>query len=249
MFKRWLSQLKRMPTQEEFDVYLDNYLENEILYREAKTMGLDDDDVIIKQRMVQKIEFLTNDLINISQPSDKEVKEYYDENSDKYTIHGEINFVHIFFFIYNSTLHDVRQKAEKIKNNLNSKSKITGKYFEKGDPFILPYEFNNVSKYDIERKFGKSELLENIFDAKINKWSGPYLSTYGIHLVFITNKQQSTTPDFEEVKQKIKKEIAEERNRKAYNNFLAELKKKYNIQYSDELKAFADSLNFPLKEI
>ncbi|MBT8386452.1 MAG: hypothetical protein KJO12_03490, partial [Ignavibacteria bacterium] len=104
MFKRWLAQLKRMPTQEEFDVYIDNYLENEILYREAKTMGLDKEDVIIKQRMVQKIEFLTNDLISISEPTDEEVKEYFDENSDKYTIPGKIDFAHIFFSTDNSTL-------------------------------------------------------------------------------------------------------------------------------------------------
>ena len=249
MFKRWLAQLKHMPTQEEFDVYLENYLQNEILYREAKAMGLDNDDIIIKNRMVQKIEFLTNDLINISPPTEKEAKDYFKENTDKYTIPGKIDFVHIYFNTDNSTLDKVRQRANKVNKNLSRMSTLPEKYFEKGDPFILPYEFNEISKDEVERKFGKSELLENLFSAKIVEWSGPYLSTYGMHLVFIKDRQPPTVPDFEIVQEKIKMEIAEKRNRESHKNFMTELKKKYNIQYSEELKAFADSLNFPLKEI
>jgi hypothetical protein len=184
----------------------------------------------------------------MSEPTDDQVVEYFDENTDKYTIPGRIDFVHIFFSIVNTDLDNLKKRAEKLKNRLNRNSTLTEKYFELGDPFILPYEYNNISIDEVERKFGRSELSNELFSQQINEWVGPYLSTYGMHLAFIKNMQEPTMPDFEEVKEKIKSEIAEERNRKAYKDFLTELRKKYSIQYSDELKAFADSLNFPLKE-
>jgi hypothetical protein len=249
MFKRWVEQLKRMPTQEEFDAYLENYLKEEILYREAKTMGLDKDDIIIKRRLVQKLEFLTNDLINISPPNLEEVKKYYEENPDEFTLPGKVDFIHIFFSIDASSLDEVKEKAEVIKKNLNQKSEIPKNYFKLGDPFLLPYEFNDMPMDNVTRNFGQSEFSDNLYNLSVGKWDGPFLSTYGVHLVYVLKKQLSTMLDFIEVKENIKLEIAEKRNRKAYKDFLSELKKKYNIRYSDELKTFADTLNFPLKEL
>src|SRR6185436_7439818 len=52
---------QRPPTQQEFDGLVEDHIREEVLYREALAMGLDKDDTIVRRRMQQKLEFLTED--------------------------------------------------------------------------------------------------------------------------------------------------------------------------------------------
>jgi hypothetical protein len=55
------AQWQRLPTQAEFNRPIENKVQEEVLYREAVTMGLDEDDAIVKCRMAQKMQFLAED--------------------------------------------------------------------------------------------------------------------------------------------------------------------------------------------
>ena len=56
LIARWNTQFNRDPTQQELRGLLNNHIREEVLYREAKTLGLDQDDVIIRRRLTQKIQ-------------------------------------------------------------------------------------------------------------------------------------------------------------------------------------------------
>lgn len=88
----------RPPTQEELQGLVDDYVREEVLYREAKAMGLDQDDVIVRRRMRQKFEFLAEDLAaRTSPPSDQELETYLREHVDQYSKEPGVSFEHIFF--------------------------------------------------------------------------------------------------------------------------------------------------------
>jgi len=248
MIDKWMAQMKRPPAREEIDIFLEDYVQREILFREAKAMGLDKNDMVVKNRMLQKIDFLTNDLLVAANPTDAEALKYFNDSLEKYTIPGKIDFIHIFFNLDKRTFDDAKQSALKVKKSLNNFSMVPNNYFENGDLFILPYEFFNLSKDDVSNKFGQSELSEEIFSLEEKKWSGPFVSSYGMHLVYISNKKSSTTLQFEDVKSDIEDELIKIKRREAKKRLISELKKKYVITYTDDLKAFADSLNLPLKE-
>jgi hypothetical protein len=248
MINKWMAQMKRPPAKEEIDIFLEDYVQREILFREAKAMGLDKNDMVVKNRMLQKIDFLTNDLLVTTSPTDAEALKYFNDNLEKYTIPGKIDFIHIFFNLDKRSIDEAKQTALGIKNDLNNSSTVPNNYFEKGDLFILPYEFQNLSNDDVSNKFGHSELSEEIFSIEEKKWSGPFVSSYGMHLVYISNKKSSTTLQFEDVKSDIEDELIKINRREAKKRLISELKKKYIITYTDDLKTFADSLNLPLKE-
>ncbi len=58
----WKRQWFRPPTSEELKGLVDAYIYEEVLKREAIALGLDRDDPVIRRRLVQKYEFLTEDL-------------------------------------------------------------------------------------------------------------------------------------------------------------------------------------------
>ena len=57
------------PTPEEIRRLVDSKVREEILYREALALGLDQDDTIVKRRMAQKMEFLAEDLAALREPN------------------------------------------------------------------------------------------------------------------------------------------------------------------------------------
>jgi parvulin-like peptidyl-prolyl isomerase len=114
--------------------------------------------------------------------------------------------------------------------------------------FILPYEFYDLSKTDVTNKFGRSELSEEIFGLDEKIWGGPFLSSYGLHLIYVINKKQAELIEFEEVKSEIKDILIKEKRKAAKNRIVLELKKKYVITYTEDLQTFADSIKLTLKE-
>jgi len=60
----WKMRWNRPPTEKERKGLIDQYLREMILYREAVAMGLDKDDTVIRRRLAQKLEFLSQDLIS-----------------------------------------------------------------------------------------------------------------------------------------------------------------------------------------
>ena len=73
------------------------WLREDILYREAVAMGLDQDDHIIRRRLAQKLEFLTNDIAQMQEPSDAELQAYFDQNIDRFKSPDRVTFTHLYF--------------------------------------------------------------------------------------------------------------------------------------------------------
>ena len=85
----WKSQVGRDPTDDEISRIINNLVDEEILYREALLLGLDNEDRIIKRRLAQKISFLKQESISIS-PSNTEILNFYNKNPNFYEIDGTL---------------------------------------------------------------------------------------------------------------------------------------------------------------
>jgi hypothetical protein len=65
---------QRPPTANELKGLVDDFILEEIYYRQAVAMGIDRDDTVIRRRLRQKFEFLTDDMAAASTPSDEELQ-------------------------------------------------------------------------------------------------------------------------------------------------------------------------------
>ena len=96
LISAWKSQVGRDPTDDELARIINNLIDEEILYREALSMGLDQNDTIIKRRLAQKISFLKEESIP-NTPSINELKAFFNKNKEKYFIQSSFSFNHYFF--------------------------------------------------------------------------------------------------------------------------------------------------------
>ena len=91
LFSAWNSQVGRPPNEEEAINIINDFIEEEILYREAMRLGLDQNDRIIKRRLAQKISFLKQET-NREEPSKDQLTDFFELNKDKYYVPATFSF-------------------------------------------------------------------------------------------------------------------------------------------------------------
>ena len=227
MVMNYKTQTGDLPNKQQLDAMIDNYIREEISYREAKKIGLDKDDEIIRRRLSQKFNFLQTDITEAAQPSDKDLKQFHDQHFQMFQKEATVSFSHIYFTADNSTDNIAKQKALNVLEQLkNSKLQRAP---EKGDRFPLQYDYTDQAAVDIQQNFGDKPILQELFKAPLHTWLGPVQSGYGWHLIFISKRNSAFEIPFasikEEVKMKWLEEVKAAQNKKVFD----QLNEKYII--------------------
>ena len=83
---------QRPPSPGELDGLIDAFIEEEVLARVAISMGLDQDDTIIRRRLKQKMDFLLDDFTGV-RASDEQLLEFLENNPGRFQTCGRTPFV------------------------------------------------------------------------------------------------------------------------------------------------------------
>ncbi len=220
----WKSQVGRNPTDDEIVRIINNLVEEEILYREALNLGLDQDDKIIKRRLAQKISFLKQESI-VDTPSNNELLDYFNKNKDKYFIEPTFTFTHYYFSNENDALERSNEAIIQISNNLNVSS----------DPFFLGKNFVDVSLKSIKSDFGDN-FATYFNNFKINEWSDPVESAYGYHIILVINSNDGYYPDITMVLKQVEIDLLQSKRDKAVSEYLDNIKSEYKIYINPNLQ-------------
>jgi peptidyl-prolyl cis-trans isomerase C len=225
----WMAQWKRLPTSDEMRGLVESRVHQEILYREALAMGLEQNDEIIKRRLAQKMEFLAEDISSIREPQTEELKAWFGNNSGRFVLPARITFRHLYFSP-DKRGQQAQQDAAQFLQNLSSKPIDAAKESDLGDRFMDQNYFVDCSSEQISKVFGNafSVSLFKLNSSEI--WQGPVESGLGWHLVLIEAITPGRVPSFEEadpeqVKLEWTNAMRDEKKRKAF----AEIKQRYEI--------------------
>ncbi len=227
----WESRWNRPPTPEERQGLIDQHVKEMVLYKTALEMGLDKDDRVIRGRMVQKLEFLGNDLIRVPQPSEQDLVTFYEKNKEQYLPEEVITITHIFFNPdkrEDQTLVD----AEQALQALRSRKGFDGNISELGDIFMLQNYYPNRTQLEIRKLFG-SGFTETVFELEPEKWHGPVLSGYGTHLVYIHYHKESKMPAFTNVIEQVKTDWMDDMQKKLNERYIEGLMSRYEIVFEE----------------
>jgi hypothetical protein len=82
----------RPPSQEELEDLVREYVREEVLAREALALGLDDDDTIVRRRLAQKMEFLSEDVAELAQPTEEELERYLSTHPESFRLDSRLGF-------------------------------------------------------------------------------------------------------------------------------------------------------------
>jgi len=227
----WQKRWNRPPTAEERDGLIQQYLREMILYREAVAMDLDKDDTVIRRRLAQKLEFLTQDLISPQPATKGELQSYFEAHIDRYQAPDLITLTHVFFDPDkrgNRTLKD----AETIKTKLIALKQPPQDARSFGDPFMLQSYYPERSEAELAKLFGRG-FAEPVFKLAPQQWHGPVLSGYGTHLVYVHDRRESEPPRFADVEAQVRKDWESDKRKQLNEQFVASMIARYDVTIED----------------
>jgi hypothetical protein len=213
---------QRPPTREELRGLIDAYVKEEVYYREALKLGLDRDDTLIRRRMQQKMEFVTEPSDELLRADDAALQAFLDSHKAAFRVEPRMAFEQVFLNPDRpGEAAPVRAKQTLEVLKASAPGEIPP---DVGDPTLLPTSMPLSPLSNIARNFGEA-FAANLTDLPENEWAGPIKSPYGLHLVRITKQIDGYDPALAEVRdavaQKWRTEKRHEFQEQAYDDLLA----------------------------
>jgi parvulin-like peptidyl-prolyl isomerase len=217
----------RPPTAVELKGLIDDYVAEEVYYREAIAMGLDQDDTVIRRRLRQKMEFISEDVAAATEPTDAQLQGYLEKHADKFALPSTLTFQQVYLSAERRG-EAVRADAEKLLAELQA-GRGPADPAEAGDATLLPASMEAASPQAISNAFGE-EFARQIDEAPVGQWSGPIESGFGLHLVKVDERVAASAPSLAEIRPIVLREWQSEQRRALNESFLETLRSKYEVR-------------------
>jgi hypothetical protein len=217
----------RQPTSVEIKGLIDDYVAEEVYYREAVAMGLDQDDTVIRRRLRQKMEFISEDVAAAAEPTDAQLQAYLDQHADKFALPATLTFQQVYLSAERRG-GAVRADAEKLLAELQA-GRGPADPAEAGDATLLPATMEAAAPQVIANAFGE-EFARQIDEAPVGQWSGPVESGFGLHLVKVDERVAASAPSLAEIRPIVLREWQSEQRRALNESFLDTLRSKYEVR-------------------
>jgi len=202
---------------------IDNYIRSEVLFREGSALGLGADDSVMRNRVVQKMEFLLQDASSIPQPGDAEIAAWFQAHADAYRTPEQVAFTQLYF---SSSLRGGRAEAD--AGAALAQLRSTGAP-DRGDPFMLAADPAPRSQGDVARDFGP-DFAAALFALPTGAWQGPLRSPFGFHLVRVTERMPPRLPALAEIRNRVHDDLMAERLRLAADAAYARVRARYQVE-------------------
>jgi hypothetical protein len=188
-------------TEEELERLIADYVREEALHREALALGVDKNDYVIKQRMIQSVQFIANGFVSAGvKVTDEDVAEHFASRRDDYYIMPTVTFTHVFFGMENRSAEEAMALAERKLTQLNSEGIGFTEATGHGERF--PFFANYVERDPqfVASHFGRP-MAEAVFQLPQDpdEWRGPFESPYGVHLILLVRSIPGRYPELAEV--------------------------------------------------
>lgn len=216
---------QRPPTRVELEGLIDDYVREEIAYREGMKMGLDEDDTIIRRRIRQKLDFIADDLGSKIEPTDDQLATFLNENPNTYRIDPRMTFQQVFLDPERHT-ENLQESIAKLRDTLKSDSTVDAEQL--GDRTLLEYQNVDRSTREVVNNYG-TQFAKELVKLPLQQWHGPVRSAYGIRMVYISERSDERLPSLDEVRDKVRRDWGQKHRRDLVESFYQEMMKKYVV--------------------
>lgn len=184
---------RRPPRAAELEAMIDGLAREEVLVREARAMGLDVGDSVIRGRLTQKMDFLTTSVAQSMEPDEAVLLAHLEANPERFRSAGRVAFEQVF-------LGPVPAPAVI--------EEVSAALAEGADPgnlgqrTLLPLDLPLSSKTAVDATFG-GELFAQVQALPEGVWQGPVTSGYGSHFVRVTAREEPRLPSLSEIREAV----------------------------------------------
>ncbi|MET0807384.1 MAG: peptidylprolyl isomerase [Pseudoxanthomonas sp.] len=218
---------QRLPDAAELDALIDDAIREEIYYREAKALALDQDDTIIRRRLRQKLEFVSEDVAQLPEPSEAQLLALLRAHPEKFPALQHYSFNHVY-------LDPARRRsrlgedAGRLLDGLRESGAMTPPAGH-GDPFLLGQRFDLIGADEVARLFGR-EFEIQLRKLSPGQWQGPLASGYGAHLVLLRARSDEDATGLAPVRRQVREEWLRVRRQQENERFYAGLRSRYSVE-------------------
>ena len=206
------------------DKFLDELIKRELIYDYAKKMRLqNDEEYHDKVREFEKMTLvsmvLKKEVEDKALVDDAEVRAFFDQNADKFTVGTELRASHILVGTEEEAkdIYDKLQKGESFSKLAKMYSKDKGSAEKGGD---LGY-------------FGSGKMVPEFERAaaslKPGEVSEPVRTRFGYHIIKLTDIKKGEPAKFDQAKESIKRQLIADKRKKLFDAFVDKLKADSNI--------------------
>ncbi len=209
---------------------VDDFVREEALDREAIALGLDAGDYVIRQRRVQKTEFLAEAAAVTAEPTAEEIAAYYAMNEDRYRSPPAATATHVFVSTKERPREEAKAAAAAFLERLRTEKAHFDDATRYGERFLFHKNYVDRTDDYIRSQLG-DEAAAAIFDpaTPLEEWRGPYSSDYGEHLVFVTARTPARVAPLSEIEDLVRADAAEERRQAAIDRAIDKIVARYRI--------------------
>ena len=220
----WLAQGRQPPTAEEMRGLVERWVREEVLFREALELGLDQNDTIVKRRMVQKMEFLAEDLSDLREPTRADLEAFLRAHTSRFVEPPRATFRHLYFSPDRRGGVGARAAAEQARTALAVRPADAPGAAALGDRFMLQDYYPERTPEQIAKDFGP-RFARELFACSPAAWQGPIESGLGWHVVWIDALTPERVPDLDEIEDAVR------------NAWIAERRDEFKRQSYDRMRA------------
>ena len=211
---------RRSPQSSEIDGLIRDYIKEEVYNREARRLGLDEGDQVIRQRLRQKMEYFARSSVENEQPSEAQLQKMLDANPANYASDALISFDQVY--LGDTDPAATRKRAVQVLARLEQGAD----WQMRGEPLSVPRSMERATSSQIEREFGDrfAGELAALASKPARAWLGPVTSGYGSHLVRLRSMVAPSAPRLAQVRRQVENNwraaTIEQRERATYQALL-----------------------------
>ena len=213
----------RPPGVVELNAMVEAYVRDEILYREGVTVGLDRDDLVVKRRVRQKLEVMIEEELSAETPTDAELSAYLAANPAKFTQPAVLTFEQVF--LGSQTSGPSMQRATAVTRAAVVRGTDPSTL---GESTLLPAKMVRTPSDLVAREFG-DDFATALDKLPVGDWAGPITSTFGAHLVRVTERMPAVAPRLADVRAKVQREFEYARRQRARDESYRKLRAQYEV--------------------
>ena len=228
-------------------VWVDRFVREEALVREARRLGLDRDDDLIRRRLVQQMEFLasaeTDDAID-----EAAIEAAYAAKAEEHRVPAVVTFGHVFIrdegALASRPSSDAAARAARLREDLDASGVGFDEASARGDRFLYNRVYVDRTLDEVRAHFGP-EMAEALTALEPNRsrWQGPIASRHGWHVVLLARRTEERVPALEEIRGALAEEIRRDRREASLERGIGQIVTRYEIHLAPELRAASGSSN------
>jgi hypothetical protein len=209
------------PDQAQTRALIGAHVREEVLYREALALGLHRSDPIVRRRMVQAMEFLSEDLAPIPEPTDEQLEAYLEAHPDDFRKPARVSLQHIFFAAGDEAAGRAKRVLEQIEGGASAE--------KMGDAFVHGSTIQHADRRRLAAFFG-DDFAEDVMAFEAEDWRGPVASKYGVHLVYVQTRKPAGAPGLDEVRRQVAGAWRQEQREDANQRAVERLRESYEVR-------------------